>query len=150
MSTDQPPRSILSASTQIDAAADALKLQRLEVAEPLAKAFINVATNAWRIRTKIMDPQTKETKEQLTKDEIRRIGRHLEAIFESFSAIKLEVKDRTNEPFDYGLPEKVIASQAQAGLLKEIVIETLRPTIIWGESLVQQGEVVIATPESTK
>jgi hypothetical protein len=28
-------------------------------------------------------------------------------------------------------------------------LETLRPTIYWGNQIVQQGEVVIATPEES-
>lgn len=123
------------------------KEYRVAVAEMMKVACVNVATNAWKIRAKIMDSQSGEPKEELKKDDIKKIARHLEAIFESFAQMQLEVKDRTNEPFDYGLPEKVVATQPQPGLLKERIIETIRPSIIWGKNIVQQGEVVIATPE---
>jgi len=63
--------------------------------------------------------------------------------------VGMEVKDRTNEPFDYGLPEKVVTTQPQEGLSKEIIIETIRPTIYWNGQIAQQGEVVIATPAAS-
>ena len=46
----------------------------------------------------------------------------------------MEVKDRTGEAFDYGLPEKVVTAQPQPGLTREIIIETIRPTIYWNDA----------------
>ena len=67
-------------------------------------------------------------------------------MFQSLSGIGMEVKDRTGEAFDYGLPEKVLTAQPQPGLTREIIIETVRPTIYWNTQIAQPGEVVIGTP----
>jgi len=40
----------------------------------------------------------------------------------------------------------VIATQPTAGLARERVTETLKPTIYWNGTIIQTGEVVIATP----
>ena len=112
------------------------------------KSVAAVATNAWKLRARLVDGKSGEPRDDLKKEDIRKLARHVEAIFESLSQIELEVKDRTGEPFDYGLPEKVITTQPQPGLKKEQIIETLRPSIYWNKQLVQQGEVVIATPAS--
>jgi hypothetical protein len=136
-----------------------LRAQRAKASEPaavtvsmevLTKCLIELATNAWRIRTKLQDPMTHEPREELSKDETRKTHRFLDAIFASLEEIGLQVKDRTGEAFDYGLPEKVITTQPQAGLTRELIIETIRPTIYWNAQIAQQGEVVVATPENIK
>lgn len=111
-----------------------------------AKALLAIATNAWRIRTRLSDSTTREPREEIGTDDLRKVMRYLDSMFESLSGIGMEVKDRTGEAFDYGLPEKVVAAQPQAGLSKEMVLETLRPTIFFGHQIAQQGEVVIGTP----
>jgi hypothetical protein len=44
------------------------------------------------------------------------------------------------------MPLTVITTQPTAGIAKERVIETIKPTIYWNETIIQTGEVVIATP----
>ena len=99
----------------------------------------DLATACWRIRKRLS--KTTETGEGF-----RRIGRDLEAMFDVFHAIGIEIKDYTGETFDYGLPLKVITTQPVAGLAKERVIETIKPTLLWRNHLIQMGEVIIETP----
>jgi len=113
---------------------------------PIAKATLTVATNAWRLRARLVDPGSNEVREDVSKDDVRKMVRYVGAIYEAFAEIGIEIKDRTGEAFDYGLPEKVVTAQPQEGLSRERIIETLRPTIYWNEKLAQQGEVIIATP----
>lgn len=117
--------------------------------ESFTRAMLVIATNAWRIRAKITDPVTRQPKGEIAKDELRKVDRYIESIFESLSGIGMELKDRAGDAFDYGLPEKVIAAQPQAGLNNEIILETIRPTIYWRNQIAQQGEVIIATPLNT-
>lgn len=116
------------------------------VPRSFVKATVTVATNAWRIHTKLVDSVSGEPREEITKEELKRVRRYVETILEALVNIGLEIKDRTGEIFDYGMPEKVVAAQSQEGLNREQVVETIRPTVYWGHQLVQQGEVVIATP----
>lgn len=58
----------------------------------------------------------------------------------------LEVKDHTGDAFDYGLPLKVVTTQPTPGITREMVVETIKPTIYWERQIIQAGEVVIATP----
>jgi hypothetical protein len=118
------------------------------VPDSFVKAVIAIATNAWRIRAKVAD-STGESKEEISKDDVKKVNRYLETVFHTLSGIGMEIKDRTGEAFDYGLPEKVVTAQPQPGINKERILETLRPTIYWGNQIVQQGEVVIATPEES-
>jgi hypothetical protein len=111
-----------------------------------AKATITVATNVWRLRTRLIDRHSGEVREDVSKEDVKKMARYIESIYEAFADIGIEIKDRTGEAFDYGLPEKVVTAQPQEGLTRERITETLRPTIYWKEKLAQQGEVVIATP----
>jgi len=122
------------------------------IPENVVKVLISSATNIWRVRSRITVPETAETKQEISQDDLKKLSRYVDSIVESLVSIGIEIKDRTGEPFDYGLPEKVITAEPQAGISKEIVRETIRPTIYWGNQIVQQGEVVIATPieSSTK
>jgi len=104
-----------------------------------------VVTNAWKARAKMMDGDTGEPRE-----EMRRVYRHIESIFDAFHQMGLQVKDHTGEQFDYGLPLTVITTQPTPGLARERVIETIKPTIYWKETIIQTGEVVIATPISSE
>jgi hypothetical protein len=114
-----------------------------EASEAHAKALAAIATNAWKARSKMIDEQSGEPRE-----EMKRVFRHIEAIFETFRELGLEVKDHTRDVFDYGMPLKVVTSQPMPGINKERVIETIKPTIYWRNRIVQMGEVVIGTPVS--
>ena len=76
----------------------------------------------------------------------RRLARNVGAILDALATIQVQVKDHTGEAYDYGMPLKVVASEPRAGISREVVIETVRPTVIMGENLLQRGEVVIAVP----
>jgi hypothetical protein len=110
-------------------------------AEGLVKAIAAISTHAWRAMGKATDPATKEVK-----GEYRSIHRHIEGIFECLKDLGVEVQDHTGAAFDYGLPLKVVTTQPTAGLTKERVAETIKPTIFWRGQIIQMGEVVIATP----
>ena len=109
--------------------------------EDLQSGLAVIATNAWKARTKMTGGGTNEPRE-----EMRRVYRHIEAMFDAFQQMGLQVRDHIGEEFDYGLPLTVLTTQPTPGLAKERVIETIKPTIYWHETMIQAGEVVIATP----
>ncbi|MDD5200531.1 MAG: hypothetical protein PHC88_12100 [Terrimicrobiaceae bacterium] len=137
---------------KVQAALQDLVPGAMPIPENVVKALISSATNVWRIRSRITVSKTFEPKQEISQDDLKKLSRYVESIVEALAGIGIEIKDRTGEPFDYGLPEKVIAAEPQAGISKEIVRETIRPTIYLGKQIAQQGEVVIATPieSSTK
>jgi hypothetical protein len=114
--------------------------------DALGKILLSTATNTWRIRSRMVDRETGEPVEAISHDEVKKICRYIEAIFASLTSVGFEVKDRTGEQFDYGLPEKVITAEPQAGITRDTVLRTLKPTIYLRNQIVQQGEVEIAIP----
>ena len=100
-----------------------------------AEETLAIVINAWKIKSRMTDALSKELKEELAKDDVKKISRYLESIFDSFARLGIEIIDRTGECFDYGLPEKVVTAKPQDGICKELVLETLRPTIKWNNQI---------------
>lgn len=110
-----------------------------------AKETLAIVINIWRIKSRMTDALSKKPKEELAKEDVKKIARYLESIHDSFIQLGIEIIDRTGESFDYGLPEKVVTAKPQEGISKELVVETLRPTVKWNNQI-YPGEVEIATP----
>jgi hypothetical protein len=101
----------------------------------------DVATNAWKGQVRL----SKSTCDELS-TERKRLERNFESILSSLERFGVQVTDHTGQLYDYGQALKVVAAQPQEGIAKEVVTETIRPTVHWREQLIQRGEVVIATP----
>ena len=115
--------------------------------EEFTKLLTSIATNAWKVRGRIMaDPKGEDLREEIKKDDVKKIARHLDSIYEALTEFGIEIRDRTGEAYDYGLPDKIVSSVPQTGLTKELIVETLKPTIYWQSQIAQAGEVVIAVP----
>ncbi len=105
------------------------------------KTLVSIATNTWRAKTKMMDTATGEFREDL-----KRVGRHIEAIYRNLAEVGIVIRDHTGDAYDEGQPMKVIASKPTQGQEKKRVSETLLPSIFWNNRLVQNGEIEIAIP----
>ncbi len=106
------------------------------------KALASIATNAWKAKARLKDVDSVEENGVL-----KRINGDLDRIWNVLvEDLGLEVKDHTGKDFDYGMALKVVTTQPTAGITKERVIETIKPTIYWKNKIIQIGEVVIATP----
>jgi len=100
-----------------------------------------VATNAWKGQLRLASWPGDELLA-----ERKRLERNLESILVGLESFGVRVKDHTGEAYDYGQALKVVAAQPQDGIEREVVTETIRPTVYWREHIIQRGEVVIATP----
>lgn len=122
----------------------ACHLQKLIDALPaVEKALANIATNAWLAKSKMVDSDT-----GATKDEMKRVYRHIEAIFEALKQIGVETIDPAGLPYDSGMALKVITFEQTPGLSKEEVKETIKPSVARQGRLIQMGEVIIGTPQT--
>lgn len=137
LNEDRAPRSATPGQRTVEA-----------LPESIARALVALAMSAWRMRTKLHD-SNREPREEIGRDDLKKLNRYCDAMFEALSGVGMEVRDRTGEPFDYGLPEKVVTAQPQPGLTREIIVETIRPTIYWNMQIAQPGEVMIGTPLET-
>lgn len=116
--------------------------ERFSVQSKVVKGMADIATNAWKAKGKMLDASGE------VREEMKRVFRHIEGVLESLRELGLDVKDHTGDIFDYGLPLKLVTTQPTPGITREMVVETIRPTIYWERQMIQAGEVVIATPLS--
>ena len=131
----------LKAQAQLRNAATPLQKPEVVPSSSDLKALANIATNAWRAKAKMVDPDTGETKE-----EMKRVYRHIEAIFESLSQIGVETIDPVGRAYDTGMALKVVTFEPTPGLSNEEITETIKPSVAWQGRLIQIGEVIVGTP----
>lgn len=101
-----------------------------------------VATGLWRLRQRMVDPDTGHPLE-----EMRRAFRHLESVWDALAAAGVEIQDHTGMPFRDGLSLDVLAFQPTAGVERERVIETIKPSVYLKGRPIQMGQVIVGTPE---
>jgi hypothetical protein len=156
LSLVQPPSTIQLAndivknlSLDLNAGAEASGSQSAEVAT-LSKALIVVANQLWRITGAIIDPDLKEPKSELSPQELKKVGNSLESIKETLGTLGLKIIDRVGEPFNTGLPEQVVTEEPRDSISSDRIIRTIRPTLMWHQTMVQRGEIDIAVPAVKK
>lgn len=104
--------------------------------------LVDLANVAWALQRKSCDPITNERKE-----EFRPIARHIDQLSECLDEFGVKIQNHTHEPFDSGQSLEVIAFQPTAGISRDVVIETIRPTVYLKGIRIQMGQVIVATPE---
>ena len=102
-----------------------------------------LGTGLWRLRQRMVQPGTGDPSEQL-----RWAYRHFEAVWDVLTQAGVEVQDHTGAPFDPGMALKVIAFQPTTGIEREMVTETIRPSMYYKGRSIQMGEVIVGTPET--
>lgn len=117
---------------------------QVELADKVLRRTCDIATNAWRARAKMIDPASNEPYEAMA-----RVYRHVENILEDIAKMGLRLWDPNGEIYDSGMALKVVAFQPTPGLQRERVLETIRPSVYWEDRLLQMGEVIVGTPETS-
>jgi len=115
----------------------------VEPADALGASIAVLATNIWRAQTRMLDPQTRQPRE-----ETRRLYRHIEGAMEAFATMGVRLSDWMDQPYDAGLPVKVLSFQPTPELTRDTVIEAVRPAVFWQDRLLQVGEVIVGIPQT--
>jgi hypothetical protein len=136
-----PPEPVGQLTQQASEDEAPMPVVRIDAAQFLS-LLADVATNAWKGQLRLAKWPGKDLPA-----ERNRLERNFESILSSLEGFGVHVKDHTGQVYDYGQALKVVAAQSQEGIAREVVTETIRPTVYWREQLIQRGEVVIATPK---
>jgi hypothetical protein len=104
--------------------------------------FVDLANSAWDLRRSTTDNRTAEAKPTMSK-----VARHVDRLWESLEQAGLKIQDHINQPFDSGQSLEVLAFQPTPGVEREIVIETIRPTVYLQDYRIQIGQVIVGTPQ---
>jgi len=100
------------------------------------------ATSVWRLRQRMIDPSTGQPR-----DDLRRTYRHVESLWDTLAEFGLEVDDHGGQPFDSGMALVVLSFERDPAVTREVVKETVKPTVYLHERCIQRGEVVVASPD---
>jgi|WetSurMetagenome_2_1015567.scaffolds.fasta_scaffold00088_7 hypothetical protein len=103
----------------------------------------DLATGLWRIRQKMLEPGSGEPLAGMQK-----AYRHLQSTWDVLTEAGVEIQDHTGSHYDPGLSLSVIAHQPTRGIIREEVIETIKPSIYFNKVVIQQGEVIVGIPEN--
>jgi hypothetical protein len=101
----------------------------------------DVGVGLWRLRQKMVEPGTDRPLE-----EMRRVYRHCQSVWDALSEAGVEIQDHTGAPFDSGLALSVLAFQPTPGLERERIIETVKPSVYYKKKRIQMGEVIVGRP----
>ena len=107
--------------------------------------WTDIANAVWSLQHKTSDPSTNNPR-----DEFRSVSRHIARLGECLAELGIEIQSHTNQPFDSGQSLEVVAFQPTAGIVREIVTETIRPTIYLQGHRLQTGQVIVATPDHSR
>jgi hypothetical protein len=122
----------------------AVKVQTIsEKEEELLDMAVDVGTLVWRIQKRLA--AIGELPKQL-----QRVSRDVESTWDALTQRGIEIKDHTGRDYDGGMTLRVVTSQPVAGLARQQIIETLKPTIYYRERIIQMGEVIVGVPEETE
>ncbi len=114
-----------------------------ESEEGLLDMAVDVGTLVWRIQRRLSDIGDLPA-------ELRRVSRDVESTWDALTQRGVEIKDHTGRDYDGGMALRVITSQPVAGLARQQIIETLKPTIYYRDKIIQMGEVILGVPEETE
>ncbi len=117
---------------------DALERAQLE------RLLAEVGTQLWRMRRQMVEPGTDRAQEPM-----RRPFRHLSGLQDTLCDAGLETIDHTGQTYDPGMSLTVVACEQRAGLDREQIAETLRPTVVLQGRRIQVGEVILAIPQDS-
>lgn len=106
------------------------------------RVLVRLSVGLWRLRTQLVDAGTGQPFEGT-----RRAYRHLQSLWSTLEEAGVEIRDHTGEPFDAGMSLSVVAYEPTPGIVREVVKETIKPTVYLRDRRVQRGEVIVSTPQ---
>ncbi|MDA8118249.1 MAG: hypothetical protein M0000_12870 [Actinomycetota bacterium] len=115
--------------------------------EDLLRIVALAGVGLWRIRQKLVRPGTDEPI-----DGAQRALRHVQALWDGLAEAGVKILDHTGEVLPEGRAYSisVLGFQPTAGATREVVLETIKPTVYYRDKMVQIGEVIVATPEGSE
>ena len=132
---------LAKAKTVQDKQAAALYKYETQINKHL-RLLADIANGLWRLKNKMVD---KKTSEPL--DEMQKAFRHFESVWDAMKSAGININEHEkNSPFDSGLALNVLSFQPMSGLKKEVIIETIKPSIFYKDRSIQTGQVIVGTP----
>ncbi|MCE6996030.1 hypothetical protein LZG04_14630 [Saccharothrix sp. S26] len=150
-------RAILEAAARVRAEDDAASTGRTgddaasagggepvgEHPSPLAERELSAAaTNLWRARRKIAKSPVADSREG------KQVARYLRATQEALDQAGVVIQDHDGTEFHPDLSIEVLAFAEDPALTRDVVVETVRPSVYLGDRRIQMGQVVVGCPDA--
>lgn len=125
-------------------------LAEAEAAEALADpartpdgtgALLGAAVGIWRALRKL-----DQGGGPLSAADLRQVRRQVQASRQALADDGLEIQDHDGMAFDSGLSLEVLLFQKEPGLTREVVLETVRPSVYLHGERIQMGQVIVGRP----
>ncbi|WP_233580712.1 hypothetical protein [Streptomyces triticirhizae] len=108
---------------------------------PGTEALLRAAVALWRAQ-RTLDANDGTP----TAADLRQVRRQLNIGRQALADDGLEIQEHDGQPFDSGLSLEVLAFQEEPDLTREVVLETVRPSVYLGGRRVQMGQVIVGRP----
>jgi hypothetical protein len=103
--------------------------------------LLAAATGLWRAQRKL-----NQRGGDLSAADLRQVRRYVQAGRQALADGGLEIQEHDGAPFDPGHSLEVLAFQDEPDLTREVVLETLRPSVYYRGERIQMGQVVVGRP----
>lgn len=123
------------------AAAEALAEQARTPRGAGTDALLWAAVGIWRALRKL-DRQTGS----LSAADLRQVRRQVHASRQALADDGLEIQEHDGMPFDSGQSLEALVFQDEPGLDREVVLETVRPSVYFRGERIQMGQVIVGRP----
>ena len=107
----------------------------------LLKIIGDVGTIVWRL-------QKRSSAEIEPPEKVQRISRDIESACDILLQGNVEIKDHTGQIYNDGLRLRVLSFQPMPGLIRDQIIDTIKPTIFYNSKMIRMGEVIVGTPQN--
>lgn len=104
-------------------------------------ALLGAALGIWRALRKL-----DQGAGPLSAAELRQVRRQVHASRQALADDGLEIQEHDGAPFDSGLSLEVLVFEEQPGLTREVVLETVRPSVYFRGERIQMGQVIVGRP----
>lgn len=110
--------------------------------ENLKKFLCTLAIEIWRLHRKV-----ERLNSNITPDDQAGLSFSVNRLESGLRDIGLECREYTNQPYDAGMQLTVLAYEPHEGVHgnREIIHQTVSPSVFFGGQLLQQGEVVVSS-----
>ncbi len=104
----------------------------------------DMAFRVWQIKkAMIQENQKSEDREK------KRSWKQLNRLINEMERSGIVIQDKTGDLYDSGMSVKVIASEPSMNISREIILETVSPTILYNGNIARFGEIVVGIPTIT-
>jgi hypothetical protein len=112
-----------------------------EINQALLQIVAEAALDLWKIQQRL-----ESLKGKLDDNHYLLLKRPVESALLRLNDAEIEIKDRTGDLYDYGMDELVLATEERSGSNRDVVAETIKPTVFYKKTIISRGEIIVGTP----